>query len=142
MSDVEIRVDSREVTEALDKLDGRQSGDAMKKAIRKGVQFLKPKMKSEAPKARKSKNPGHLRKKVGYRVRKSKRYAGAYYGAVRSFARHHHLVVSGTNDRFTKSGAFRGRMPTNAYVDRTADRWENAALDVAERELANQLDLE
>ena len=141
MSNVEIRVDSRAVMEALDKLDSRESGKALKAAVAKGGRFLKGKMKPEAPKAERSKNPGHLRKKVGVRTRKSKRHAG-FYTAVRSFARHHHLVVAGTKDRFTKSGAFRGRMPTNGYVDRTADQWENAALDVAERELANQLDLE
>ena len=136
MSNVEIRVDSREVTEALDRLDGRESAKALKAAVRKAGQFLKPKVKAEAPKA-----SGMLRKKVGSRVKKSRRHDG-WYAAVRSFAPHHHLVVAGTKDRFTKSGAFRGRMPTNGYVDRTADRWENAALDVAERELANQLDLE
>lgn len=133
---MEIRVDAREVTEALDKLDSRQSAKALKAAVRKGGQFLKPKMKPEAPKA-----SGMLRRKVGSRVKKSRGKDG-FYAAVRSFAPHHHLVVAGTRDRFTRSGAFRGRMPANPYVDRTADQWENAALDVAEQELANQLDLE
>lgn len=134
---LEIRVDTREVTEALDKLDNRESGKALKGAIRKAGQFLKPKVKAEAPKG----PTGNLRKKVGSRVRKSRRHNG-FYAAVRSFAPHHHLVVQGTNDRFTKAGAFRGRMPQNAYVDRAADMWENAALDIAEDELARQLDLE
>lgn len=137
MSDVEIRVDSRQVTEALDRLDGRESAKALKAAVRKAGQFLKPKVKAEAPKG----PTGNLRKKVGSRVKKSRRHDG-FYAAVRSFAPHHHLVVAGTKDRFTRSGAFRGQMPANGYVDRVADQWENAALDVAERELANQLDLE
>jgi hypothetical protein len=134
---LEIRVDTREVTEALDKLDNRESSKALKGAIRKAGQFLKPKVKAEAPKG----PTGNLRKKVGSRVRKSRRHNG-FYAAVRSFAPHHHLVVQGTNDRFTKAGAFRGRMPQNAYVDRAADMWEDAALDIAEDELARQLDLE
>lgn len=134
---LEIRVDTREVTEALDKLDSKESGKALKGAIRKAGQFLKPKVKAEAPKG----PTGNLRRRVGSRVRKSRRHNG-FYAAVRSFARHHHLVVAGTNDRFTKSGAFRGRMPPNAYVDRAADKWEDAALDIAEQELAAQLDLE
>jgi hypothetical protein len=104
--------------------------------VKKGGQFLKGKMKPEAPKA-----SGMLRKKVGSRVKKSRGKDG-FYAAVRSFAPHHHLVVAGTRDRFTRNGAFRGQMPPNGYVDRTADRWENAALDAAEQELAAQLDLE
>lgn len=139
---LEIRVDTREVTEALDKLDNRESADAMKKAIRKGVQYLKPKVKAEAPKARKSKNPGNLRKNVKYKVKKSRKYSGAYYGVVRSFARHHHLVVDGSKRRFTKgTGAFRGVMPTNAYVDRVADSDGDVALDIAEAELVRVLGL-
>ena len=133
---LDVRIDAREVTEALDKLDSKGSAKALKAAVRKGGQFLKGKMKPEAPKA-----SGMLRKKVGSRVKKSRGRDG-FYAAVRSFAPHHHLVVAGTRDRFTKSGAFRGRMPANSYVDRTADQWENAAIEAAERELAAQLDLE
>lgn len=133
---IEVRVDASEIEDALDQLDSRQSAKALKGAVRKGGQFLKGKMKPEAPKA-----SGMLRKKVGSRVKKSRAKDG-FYAAVRSFAPHHHLVVAGTRDRFTKSGAFRGQMPPNPYVDRTADRWENAALDVAEQELVAQLDLE
>lgn len=133
---LEIRIDADEVTRALDKLDSRESAKALKAAVRKGGQFLKPKVKAEAPKG-KTKN---LSKKVGSRVKKSRNRDG-FYAAVRSYARHHHLVVQGTGDRFTRSGAFRGRMPANGYVDRTADTWENAAIDAAEQELIRQLDL-
>ena len=137
MSDLEIRVDADEVTRALDNLDKRRSAKALKAAVRAGGKFLKPKVKAEAPKG-KTKN---LSKKVGSRVKKG-RNSGDYFAAGRSFARHHHLVVQGTGARFTKSGAFRGRMPANAYVDRAADAWEDAAIRVAEDELAKQLDLD
>jgi HK97 gp10 family phage protein len=137
VSDIEIRVDADEVTRALDNLDSKQSANAIKAAVRKAGQFLKPKVKAEAPKG----PTGNLRKKVGSRVKRSRQRDG-YYAAVRSFARHHHLVVQGTGDRFTKSGAFRGRMPANPYIDRAADAWENQAIDVAEQELARQLDLD
>ena len=133
---LEVRIDADEVTRALDKLDSRESTKALKAAVRKGGQFLKPKVKAEAPKG-KTRN---LSKKVGSRVKKSRNRDG-FYAAVRSFAPHHHLVVQGTGDRFTRSGAFRGRMPANDYVDRAADAWENAAIDVAEQELIRQLDL-
>jgi hypothetical protein len=134
---MEIRVDASEVTKALDKLDSRQSGEAMKKAIRKGVQYLKPKVKLEAPKGK----TGNLRKGVKYKVKKSRKYGGAYYGAVRSFAPHHHLVVAGSKPRYTNSGAYRGIMPANGYVDRAADKHEDAALALAEAELIRHLGL-
>ena len=137
MSDIQIRVDAEEVTRALDNLDSRQSTNALKGAIRKAAQFLKPKVKAEAPKG----PTGNLRKKVGYRTKRSRERDG-YYAAIRSFAPHHHLVVQGTGDRFTKSGAFRGRMPANPYIDRAADAWENQAISIAEQELARQLDLD
>lgn len=139
MSDLEIRVDADEVTRALDKLDKKTSTKVIKDAVRAAGKFLKPKVKAEAPKG----PTGNLRRKVGYRVKKSRQTGDTYYAAVRSFARHHHLVVQGTKDRFTKgSGAFRGRMPANPYVDRAADQYEDAAIRVAEAELVKQLDLE
>lgn len=134
---LDIRVDADEVTAALDKLDKQGSAKALKAAVRKAGQFLKPKVKAEAPKG----PTGTLRKKVGARVKKGRR-SGDYFAVVRSFAPHHHLVVRGTADRFTRAGAFRGQMPPNDYVDRAADRFENAAIAVAEQELAAQLDLE
>lgn len=134
---LDIRIDADEVTRALDKLDSRESAGALKGAVRAAGKFLKPKVKAEAPKG----PTGNLRKKVGSRVKKGRR-SGDYFSAVRSFAPHHHLVVQGTNDRFTRSGAFRGRMPTNPYVDRAADKWEDTAISIAEQELIRQLDLE
>lgn len=133
---VEIRVDAKEVTEALDKLDAKGSATAIKAAVRKGAQYLKPKMKVAAPK-----DKGTLRKKVGFRVKKG-RQSGDVYAAIRSFAPHHHLVVEGTRQRFTRSGASRGRMPAQPYVDRVAGQHGDAALRIAEAELIRQLDLD
>lgn len=133
----DIRIDADEVTRALDKLDKRESGKALKAAVRKGGQYLKPKVKAEAAKGR----TGQLCKKVGSRVKKGRR-SGDYFAAVRSFARHHHLVVAGTKERFTRSGAFRGSMPPDPYIDRAADQHEEGAIRAAEQELVRQLDLE
>lgn len=135
---LEIRVDTDEVTAALDELDRKASRKVIQGGIRKAMQYLKPPMKAEAPRG----PTGNLRKKVGYRVRRSRKGTGDYYGVVRSFARHHHLVVAGTKERFTKSGAFRGVMPTNDYVSRVADRSEDTALSIAENEIARQLGLD
>jgi hypothetical protein len=134
---LDIRIDADEVTRALDKLDKRGSQKALKAAVRAGGKYLKPKVKAAAPKGA-TKN---LSKKVGSRVKKGRK-SGDYFAAVRSFARHHHLVVQGTRPRFTRNGAFRGRMPANDYVDRVADAHEDAAIRAAEEELVRQLDLE
>lgn len=137
MTDLEIRVDADEVTEALDKLDRKATGEALKGAIRKSGQFLKPKMKAAAPKG----PTGKLRKEVRYKVKRSRREAG-YFAVIRSFAPHHHLVVQGTQPRHTKAGAYRGRMPANPYVDRVADQYEQQAIAIAEEELARRLELD
>jgi HK97 gp10 family phage protein len=129
-----IKVDASEVTEALDALDKKGSTKALKAAVKKSAMFLKPKVKAAAPK-----RTGNLRKRVGYRTKKGRN--GDYYSVVRSFAPHHHLVVEGTEDRFTRSGAFRGQMPSNSFVTQVANANEDQALRIAEEELARQLDL-
>lgn len=134
---LEIRVDSSEVTAALDELDKRQSATAVKAAVRKAGNFLKPKVKAAAPVG----PTGNLRKKVGSRVKKSRKENG-YYAVVTSFAKHRHLVIDGTTDRYTKAGAFRGRMTPNPFISRVADANEDQALRIAEDELAKQLGLE
>jgi len=135
---LEIKVDADEVTRALDQLDKRDSAKAVKTALRAAGKFLKPKVKTAAPKG----PTGNLRRKVGYRVKRSKTANADYYAVVTSFSRHRHLVIDGTGPRFTKSGAFRGRMPSNPFVTRVADANEDAALRVAIDELSRQLDLE
>lgn len=134
---LEIRVDADEVTRALDKLDKRQSVKAIKAAVKAGGKYLKPKVKAAAPVG----PTGNLRKKVGSRVKKSRKDANSYYSVTTSFARHRHLVIQGTKDRFTRSGAFRGRMPANDFVGRVADANEDAAIRAAQAELLRQLDL-
>ncbi len=134
---LDIRIDASEVTKALDKLDPKASTKAVKAAVRKGGQYLKPKVKAAAPKG----PTGNLRKRVGSRVKKSRREAGSFYSVTTSFARHRHLVIQGTGNRFTKSGAFRGRMPANDFVSRVADAHEDAAINAAQEELLRQLDL-
>ena len=134
-----ITIDADEVTKALDELDKRGSTKAVKAAVRKSAQFLKPKVKGAAPRQKGAKG-GTLQKKVGYRTKKGR--GGDYYSVVRSFAPHHHLVVDGTRERYTRSGAFRGVMPSNSFVTQVANANEDQALRIAEEELARQLDLE
>lgn len=127
-----IRVDSKEVTEALDDLGSRDTSKTLQKALKKSGNFLAAKARAEAPR-----KPRKLRSSV--RARNAKRDKP---GVVVS-ARHRlsPIVQHGTKDRFTKSGAFRGRITANPFISRTADRYDDAALDIAEQELSKQLDL-
>ena len=127
-----IRVDSKEVTDALDQLDGRDSSKALQKAVKKGGNYLAGKARPEAPiKPR--------RYKSTIRARNAKRDKP---GVVVS-ARHRLNVViqGGTKDRYTKSGAYRGRIKANPFMTRVADRHGDAALDQAQRALDDVLDL-
>lgn len=133
---LEIRIDADEVTKALDQLDGPESKKAIKAAVRKAGQYLKPKVKAAAPVG----PTGNLKRKVGARV-KSNRQRDGFYSVVTSFARHRHLVIQGTSDRFTRNGAYRGRGTPNPFVTQVANTHEDAALRIAEEELARQLDL-
>ncbi len=127
-----VKVDSSEVTAALDELDAKGTKQALQKATKKGATFLAQKARPEAPR-----KTGKLRKSVTARAAKRDK-PGSF---VTARAPHRHLVQQGTAARFNKSGAYRGRMTANPFIARTADRHGNAALDIAERALSDELDL-
>jgi hypothetical protein len=128
-----IRVDSSEVTEALDDLSSRDTSNALKKATKKAGNFLAGKARAEAP-------PKPRRLKPTVRARNARRDRP---GSVVS-ARHrlNPIVQGGTKDRYTRAGAFRGRIRPNPFIERTADRWDDEALRIAEAELEAVLDLD
>lgn len=136
---IDIRVDTEEVTKALDQLDPKSTKKVIQSATRAAGKFLKPKLKAAAPKGK----TGNMRKKVGARTKKSKRDPGSYYTVVTTFSRHRHLVIEGTKDRYTKgTHAFRGRMTPNPWIDPVEDQYGDAAVDLAKRELIRKLNLE
>lgn len=131
---VSIKVDDREVMEALDALADRDAKRALQKATKKAGTFLARKARPEVPLGKTRK----LRKSITTRAAKRDK-PGSY---VTARAPHRHLVQLGTKDRFTKgSGAFRGRMTANPFIARTADRHGEEALDIAERAIGDALDL-
>lgn len=127
-----IRVDSREVTEALDNLSAKDSRGAIQKALKKAGNFLAARARAEAPT-----KPRKLKRSI--RARNAKRDKP---GVVVS-GRHRlsPIVQHGTKDRYTKAGAFRGRITANPFITRTADRYDGQALGMVEDELEKQLDL-
>lgn len=132
VAQISIRVDSSEVTEAFDELTSKESNSALQRATKKAGNYLAGKARSEAPP-----KPRRLRRTL--RARNAKRDKP---GTVVS-AKHrlNPIVQQGTKDRFTRSGAFRGRTEANPFMARTADRYDRQALDIAEEELGDQLDL-
>ena len=127
-----ISVDTGEVIRALDKLDPKASKSAVQKGLKKAGNFLAGKGRSEAP-AR----PRKLKRSI--RARNAKRDRP---GVVVT-ARHplNPIVQGGTRDRYTNSGAFRGRIEPNPFMKRVADRYDDEALRIAGDELENQLGL-
>ena len=129
---MKVEIDAREVLKALDDLADRDAKRTMQKATKKAATFLAQKARLAAPR-----RTGRLRKSVTARAAKRDR-PGAYVSAR---APHRHLVQLGTDVRRSGSHGGGGRMPANPFISRTADRYGDQALDVAEREIAKALDL-
>ena len=127
-----VKIDSREVTEALDELTGRESKGALQKAVKKAGNYLAGKARAEAPA-----KPRKLKRSIRARAAKRDKPGVVVSGRHRLSP----IVQHGTQDRFTKSGAFRGRIRPNPFISRTADRYDDEALRVAEAELDRQLEL-
>src|SRR5688500_4016606 len=132
VASIQVRVDSAEVTEALDDLTDRESRGALQKATKKAGNFLAGKARPEAPA-----HPRKLKRSVRARNAKRDKPGTVVSGRHRLSP----IVQGGTKDRFTKSGGFRGRITANPFISRTADRYDDQALRIAEDELEKQLDL-
>ena len=124
------------------------------KAVRAGLKPVQKAVKSEAPKG----PTGNLKRAVGARFRK-KRRAGTHEAIVgtnvgrrlkqrttrggkiqkANSAPHGHLVVLGTQSRVTKTGANRGAMPGNNFVDRGFAKSKAEALRVMTRSFREQI---
>lgn len=132
MGELSFTVDDRDVIKALDKLDRAQGEKTVMTGLKKGGNFLAGKARGEAP--------AHPRRyKRTIRARKAKRERP---GVVVS-ARHRLNVIiqGGTKQRHTKSGANRGRIKPNPFITRTADRYGEKAMDIAENAIGDALDL-
>ncbi|MCA1788439.1 MAG: hypothetical protein LC667_00900 [Thioalkalivibrio sp.] len=129
---VTVRINDDEVMDALDKLDPRGSKKALQKATKKGGNYLAQKARPEAPK-----RPRRMRTMT--RARNAKRDKP---GTVVS-TRHKlsPIFQQGTVERFTKSGAYRGRIEANPFIARTGDRYGDEALDIAVSELDDLLEI-
>lgn len=138
-AEFKVDVDAGEVRQALDQLEDRDANAAIGKAAKKGATYLAQKARPEAPVGTKPK-PANKRLKRTISARGAKRDKPGAVVVVR--AAHRHLVIRGTAQRFTASGARRGVMPANPFIDRTADSHGGAALDRAIDEIAHILGLD
>ena len=127
-----VKVDAHEVIDALEDLEPRAAHKTVERALKKVGNFLAGKARAAAPS-----RPRKMKSKT--RARNAKRDKP---GSVVS-ARHalSPIVQHGTRDRFTRSGAFRGRIEANPFITRTADEWGDEALDKVDDEIAKALEL-
>lgn len=136
---VTIKVDASEVIAALDALEDKDATKVAGTATKKGAQFLAGKTRPLAPVGKEPKPAAkRLRRRIS--VRAAKRDKPGAVITVR--AAHRHLVIRGTARRFTASGANRGVMPSNPFIDKAADMHGDAALDLAMDEIASDLGLD
>ena len=127
-----VKVDATEVIQALDDLADRDAKRTMQKATKQAGNFLAGKARPNAP-------PRPRKMRSATRARAAKRDKPGTVVSTRH--RLSPIFQNGTVDRFTKSGAFRGRIQANPFIARTADQWGDEALTVAEREIAKALEL-
>jgi hypothetical protein len=132
MGDIVVKVDDREVMKALDKLDVKDANQTLIRGLKKAGNYLAGKARTEAPA-----HPRKLRSKL--RARKARRDRP---GIVVS-AKHklNPIIQEGTVQRHTKSGANRGRIKPNPFITRTADKYGDHAMDIAEDAIGKALDL-
>jgi hypothetical protein len=127
-----VRIDDKEVLDALDDLSGRESSKALQTAVKKGGNYIAGKARPEAPL-----RPRRYRSTI--RARAAKRDKPGVVVSAKHWL--NVIIQGGTKDRYTRAGAYRGRIRPNPFMTRVADRHGNAALDQAERALDDALKL-
>ncbi len=127
-----IRVDSKAVTDKLDELSAKDTRGAIQKSLKKAGNFLAGRARAEAPS-----RPRKLKSSVRARGAKRDKPGVVVSGRHRLSP----IIQGGTVNRFTRSGAFRGRITANPFIARTADSYDEQALGMVEAELSKQLDL-
>lgn len=111
----------KELEKILKTMSGRAAERISSAALSGGLTVLRREMRKAAPVGK----TGQLKKSIGSRNEKNKRNgirtakAGINVGRTRKTtvrAPHGHLVALGTKERFTKSGASRGRVVANGFI--------------------------
>lgn len=130
-----------ELDRQLMQLQTRTIRQAVRSGATGGLRVIQASIVSRAPRGK----TGDLARAIGYRLVKGQpvdEILGKVGGGVgkktgrsgnggksRRGAPHAHLVTLGTLDRYTQRGAFRGRMPVNAFVTAGFLAAENKAAD-------------
>lgn len=141
---IDLRGD-KELLRELEKLQAGPLNKTLQKGTDAGGKFLKPRVKAAAPR-----RTGRLRKAISSRKARGRPATIVYARAKVAFYRH--MVIGGTRPhriRFPDQKA-RGtpksqgniRHPgakANPFIERTADHYERAALDIAVRAITKEL---
>jgi hypothetical protein len=135
----------RDLAEGYQELPRTLQRRFIKSAIRKAVKEtnLESSFKSAAPKL-----SGNLKKSVtivtGFLrsgVGKGQPYARVGYGRSKSKKGYHAIIVNdGTKDRYTKTGAYRGRGPATGFANGVLRQAQTTGLIALERHLTESLE--
>jgi len=157
MSQNQVVTGDRKLDRELERLGDRTAKRINAAAVRSGMAVIRKAVKAEAPRG----PNGNIKRAIGARFRK-KRTTGIYEAKVganvgkrinqrttksgkiqkANSAPHAHLVILGTAERLTKSGARRGTMKPNNFVDRGFAKSQGHALSVMKRRLREGIDRE
>ena len=122
MSKLEAKILNPEAIHGLiEGLNDFEKDKAVKAGLRKGAQVLvrggRKRLRSSLLDNRKG--TGNLMRSIAPRVKRRK--LGALAGFRRPMGNHSHLLDRGTKDRYTKKGAYRGRMKATLFWAQTHD---------------------
>ncbi len=110
----------RQAVLALRTLTRKAEGEIVKRGVRAGAKIIAQEVRKNI-KTLVGVEQGDLRKST---TRRSKTYPGVFnitVGPGHARASHAHLIEEGTVDRFTKSGAFRGKMTPVPFAEKAFD---------------------
>lgn len=151
---VEIKVDSREVMRALDRIDPKAGKQILQKATNVGAKYLKPKVVSETPTG-----PGHFGYHLKRRVVRGPAKRDKPAAIVKYRSAREHFTLAGTKGHSTKRVRSNKkpyqRMPDGGYssghqvsgakanpiIRRVADQHGDRAMDLVMAELRRLLKL-
>ncbi len=122
MSKLEAKILNPEAIKGLVQgLNELEKDKSIKAGLKKGVQVLVRggRKRLGTSLLNKNKGTGNLMRSIAPRVKRRK--LGALAGFRRPMGNHSHLLDRGTKDRYTKKGAYRGRMKATLFWAQTHD---------------------
>ena len=123
-----VKVDDREVRQLLARFTEAETKKLLRKGMTKAGAAMKPVVRPAIPVGA----TGNLRGALKAKRIKASLGIGVVVGPMGRKASHRHFVSAGTKPRYTRSGASRGSMPANPWLDSVDTTAFNKGLDAVE----------